>query len=510
MHEYRHILVRMRLGETDRQIARAGLMGRRKAATVRQQAQQQGWLDPALPLPEDDVLAPTLRPGRPRPQTTSQVLPFEPDVRRWHGAGIQGTTIHQALVRKHGFTGSYSSVRRFLQALQLSEPEVTTVLDFEPGDVAQVDFGRGPKIVDVYTGDVVHTWIFTMVMAWSRHLYAEIVADQSVPTWVGCHRRAFEFFHGVPARLIIDNLKSAITKACYYDPEVQRSYADCAEGYGFRLAPCPIRDPKKKGRIEAGVKYVKRSFVPLRDFRSMADANAQLRDWLTGPAGNRIHGTTQERPLTRFTEVERYLLTPLPDRPVELVEWATVKVHGDCHVQFAKCRYSVPYLLVRQSLWLRATETTVRVFADHELVAVHPRLFKPGRRSTLDAHLPPEALAYKMQDPQWCLKQAQAVGPLTLELIETLFAHRVLDNLRAAQGVIRLGKTYGDTRLEAACARAMAYDSPLYRTVKTILDKGADQEPLPTPTTTPLAAPYTGQGRFCRDTSQLLTTPQTN
>ena len=202
------------------------------------------------------------------------------------------------------------------------------------------------------------------------------------------------------------------------------------------------------------------------------------------------------------------MLTPLPDRPVELVEWATVKVHGDCHVQFAKCRYSVPYQLVRQSLWLRATETTVRVFADHELVAVHPRLFKPGRHSTLDAHLPPEALAYKMQDPQWCLKQAQAVGAQSLELIEALFAHRVLDNLRAAQGVIRLGKTYGNTRLEAACARAMAFDSPLYRTVKTILDKGADQEPLPTPTATPLAGPYAGQGRFCRDTSQWLTSPQ--
>ena len=204
--------------------------------------------------------------------------------------------------------------------------------------------------------------------------------------------------------------------------------------------------------------------------------------------------------------MERFLLKPLPERPVELSEWAKVKVHGDCHVQFAKCRYSVPYRLVHQSLWLRATETTVRVYRDHEMVAIHPRLFKPGLRSTLDEHLPPEALAYKMQDPQWCLKQASQVGSHCHELIEALFAHRVLDNLRAAQGVVRLGKTYGNKRLETACERALVYDSPLYRTVKTILEKGADQEPLPTHTAAPLSGPYTGQGRFCRDTAQLLTT----
>ena len=203
MHEYRHILVRMRLGETDRQIARAGLTGRRKAAAVRRQAQQRGWLDAAQPLSADEILAEALSQGSRRPQTTSQVQPFEHDVRAWRRAGIQGTTIHQALIRKHGFTGSYSSVRRFLQALEQAEPEVTTVLDFEPGD----DFGRGPKIVDVFTGELIHPWIFTLVLAWSRHLYAELVPDQSVPTWLGCHRRTFEYFAGVPACLIIDHLK---------------------------------------------------------------------------------------------------------------------------------------------------------------------------------------------------------------------------------------------------------------------------------------------------------------
>jgi hypothetical protein len=155
-------------------------------------------------------------------------------------------------------------------------------------------------------------------LCFSRHLYAEIVTDQKVSTWLSCHRRAFEFFNGVPAKAIIDNPKCAITKACFRDPEVQRSYGEMAEGYGFLISPCPSRDPQKKGRVEAGVKYVKNRFVPLRQFRSLADANGQLRQWVMETAGNRIHGTTRQKPLTLFAESEKHLLTPLPDVPVEI------------------------------------------------------------------------------------------------------------------------------------------------------------------------------------------------
>ena len=506
MHEYRQVIVRMRLGESDRAIAKAGLMGRKKAKSVRSTAQEQGWLDPDQPMPDDTTLSEVLgAPGSSRPQTVSQVKPYADEVSRWWGQGIQGTTIHQTLVRKYGFTGSYSSVRRFLQGLEEANPTATTVLDFAPGDLAQVDFGAGPKIVDVYSGEEFSTWIFVMVLAWSRHQYAEIVRDQKVATWLGCHRRAFEFFGAVPNRVMIDNPKCAITKACYHDPEVQRAYAECAEGYGFLITANPPRDPKKKGRVESGVKYVKNHFVPLREFRCLSDANRQLKEWVLGAAGNRTHGTTYEQPLKRFTETERHVLKPLPDVAPELVTWVKVKVHGDCHVQFEKCRYSVPYQLVRQGLWMRASDTTVRLFQDQQLVAVHSRLRRPGSRSTIDSHLPPEAQAYKMRDPQWCLNQADAVGIACKALIEQLFAHRVLDNLRAAQGILGLKKRYGVARLEAACARALAFASPLYRTVKTILENGLDQQPLTEPAFNTLGNAYTGSGRFSRDTKKLLT-----
>jgi transposase len=339
MYEYRQILTRMRLGDTDRAIARAGLMGRRKLGELRRQADAAGWLDPKKPLPPDSELVQLLGPVRERPAVASQAEPYREQITRWWRQGIQGTTIHAALVRNHGFQGSYSSVRRFLWRLEALNPQVTTVLEFEPGEAAQVDFGKGPDVVDPRTGELRSTWIFVMTLAWSRHMYAEIVTDQKVATWLGCHRRAFEWFNGVPSRLIIDNPKCAITRACYRDPEVQRAYAECAEGYEFKIEPCPPRDPKKKGRVEAGVKYLKRAFVPLRDFTDLVDANRQLRAWLLGPAGNRIHGTTHEAPLARFTDTEQAFLQPLPVTPPELATWARVKLHPDCHVQFEKRYY---------------------------------------------------------------------------------------------------------------------------------------------------------------------------
>jgi len=253
MYEYRQVLVRMRLGDTDRALARAGLMGRHKAAELRAVAAAEGWLTKDSPLPDEATLAARVRrPATTRSSTTSAVEPYREEVLGLWERGIQGTTIHDYLVRRHRFGASYSSVRRFLQAHGERHPQASMMLDFEPGEAAQVDFGRGPIVDDPELGRVA-TWVFVMTLAWSRHTYAELVVDQTVATWLACHRRAFELFGGVPARVVIDNAKCAITRASTTDPEVQRAYGELAEGYGFRIDPCPPRDPRKKGRVEAGV-----------------------------------------------------------------------------------------------------------------------------------------------------------------------------------------------------------------------------------------------------------------
>jgi transposase len=504
MYQYRHAINRMRLGESDRAIAKAGVMGRKKLAALRQLAHEHGWLVPENALPEDDALARVVK--NPTQGPTAQgslVLPYRDDVKSWAEQGIYATTIHEALIRKHGFSGSYSSVRRYLHSLGLKSPKATTILDFQPGEAAQIDFGTGPKITDAFTGEIFSTWFFVMTLAWSRHMYAEIVRNQKVETWLSCHRRAFEFFNGIPAKLIIDNPKCAITKACYHDPVVQRSYGDAAEEYGFIISPCPPRSPEKKGRVESGVKYLKRSFMPLREFRDLRDANQQLIGWVLENAGNRIHGTTKQRPLERF-DSERHMLKALPDVPPELAFWAKVKLHGTCHVAFEKCFYSAPYPLVRKHLWLKANGTTVKIFHNYELVAVHPRKWVPGQRSTVQDHLPPNALAYAMQDPQWCLQQAGHVGEACLKVIHSLFSQGVIDNLRSAQGIISLEKKFGAGRLEAACLRALAFDNPRYTAVKSILKKGLDQIPVESHSFELTSETYTGAGRFSRNIASML------
>lgn len=498
MYEIRQIIARLRLGDSDRDIARSQGVGRKTVAGVRKIAQSQGWLDKAAALPEDAVLALQFPPVRSQTQNISGVQPFGDQVLAWHAQGIQATTIRQALVRNHQFTGSLSAIYRFLNRHARSLPEATVILDFAVAECAQVDFGQGPPMTDSCGGAPFKTWFFVMTLAWSRHQYAEIVRDQKVATWLACHRHAFEWFNGVPRKVVIDNPKCAITKACYFEPEVQRAYGELALGYAFTISACPPREPKKKGRVEAGVKYVKANFVPLREFRDLTDANAQLSAWILGEAGNRIHGTTRQRPLTLFSETEQALLTPLPAIAPECPVWVKARVHGNGHVQWEHCHYSVPFRLIGATLWLQVTANTVRIYQDHALVATHPRQLRPGGHATLDDHLPPNAQAYLMRDPQWCLAIARRIGPNCLAVIEALFSHKVLDHLRAAQGVLRFADSFGPTRLEAACARARHFDSPTYRTVKKILKEGLDQQPLDLAINGDLEEAYLGGGHFTR------------
>lgn len=179
-------------------------------------------------------------------------------------------------------------------------------------------------------------------------------------------------------------------------------------------------------------------------------------------------------------------------------------MHSDCHIQVHKRRYSAPYTLVGKQLDVRLCETTVRLYHQHKLFATHPRLKHPGLRSTLDDHLPPEHVAFKMRGPQWCLKQSAEVGEYCHALIEQMFNDRVLERLRAAQGVMGLRKKYGDARLDAACRRALAFENVGYDSVKKILEKGLDQVADPTGAFDQLCETYTGKSRFSRDTADLF------
>jgi transposase len=299
VHEIRNIIVRMRLGESDRQMAKAGLIGRSKAARIRSLANEKGWLDKSLELPANlEIESLVMKPSKQK-ISGSIVKPYAKQVKKWIDEGITATVIHRSLVGKYGFAGSYDCVKRYVARLKQKKP-VTIILDFKPGEAVQVDFGTGPVLLDTRTGEYVKTWFFVMTLAYSRHQYLEFVLNQKVETWLGCHRRAFEFFGGVPGKAIIDNPKCAITKACYQDPEVQRSYAEYAEGYGFLISPCPVADPKKKGIVESGVKYVKMNFLPLLEPRDLSDLNWQAHNWVMGNCGQQDTRNNQATSAEQF------------------------------------------------------------------------------------------------------------------------------------------------------------------------------------------------------------------
>jgi hypothetical protein len=232
------------------------------------------------------------------------------------------------------------------------------------------------------------------------------------------------------------------------------------------------------------------------------DLNAQARQWVMTEAGVRTHSTTRTQPLALFA-VKKPLLRPLPAIAPDLGTWSAVRVHRDCHVQFERCFYSVPFTLIDQALWLPATDSAVAIHQDYRQVALHPRSRKPGTRCTVRDHSPPEAQAFFAHDRDWCRSQALAIGAACTHLIEQLLADRILERLLAAQGVLRLAERlrYGPPG-SAACRRALAHDGPFYRTVKTILAGGFDQHPLAT--AAPSAPPYARGARFVRDAEDLF------
>lgn len=247
--DIRELLRRLQLGEPDRRIARDLEISRNTVARYREWATERKLLVAALPEPA--ALAALLEPApTERPvHEQSLVEPFREQVETLHDRGVEGQAIWQLLVEQHDFAGSYSSIKRFLRRLDPGAPRATLRLEVDPGAEAQVDFGFAGQLLDPESDRVRRAWVFVMTLSYSRHQYAELVFEQTIDTWLRLHRAAFEFFGGVPHRVVLDNLRAAIVHAALYDPGVQRSYRDFAEHYGFLIAPCRPRTPEHKGYV---------------------------------------------------------------------------------------------------------------------------------------------------------------------------------------------------------------------------------------------------------------------
>jgi hypothetical protein len=343
----------------------------------------------------------------------------------------------------------------------------------------QVDFGSVGQLFDPGAGCARSAYVFVATLCFSRHQYAELVFDQKTPTWLALHRRAFESFGGVPARVVPDNLKAAVSKLLLQDPVLGEAYRRLALHYGFLISPTLPATPRHKGKVENGVHYVQRNFMAGQEFVDIFVGNQRLKLWVREVAGTRVHGTTRQAPLQLFNDYERTALRPLPPDPFTLCEVKPVSVHPDCHVQIAGSYYSVPYRYVGQTLEAYISERVVELFHGQQLIATHVRSSKPGQWQTRLDDYPPDKAEYLKRTPERCRQLAVRVGPATLQVIENLLGERPLDRLRAVQAILRLQETVGSQRLEAACVRALYFGEVSYRRLKGILNAALDREPLP-------------------------------
>jgi transposase len=396
---------------------------------------------------------------------------------------MEMAAIYARLCEDHRYTGTYSSVRRFVHALCPPEPEAVVRVHTAPGEEAQVDFGSVGSLYDPVRGCARPAYVFVATLCFSRHQYAELVFDQKIPTWIGLHRRAFEFWGGVPHRLVPDNLKAAVVQILVDGPVLGEAYRRMAQHYGFLVSPTRPATPEHKGKVENGVHYVQRNFMAGQDFADIDVANQRLVIWVRDVAGKRRHGTTHQAPLLLFAEQEKPALLPLPEEPFSLCAVKPVKVHPDCHVTIDGSYYSVSYCYIGQTLDAYIGERVVQLFKGTELVATHARAGAAGVWCTRQEHYPPDKAAYLAHRPERCRQIATRIGPATAQVVERLLAERPLDRLRSVQAILRLEESVGVTRLEAASARALHFGTVSYRQIKDILNAALDRDPLPEATT---------------------------
>jgi len=354
--------------------------------------------------------------------------------------------------------------------LGFGEKQLTVrVADVRPGEVAEVDFGRLGLVPDAETGKrrVLHALVVTLV--YSRHQYVYVTHSQKLRDLISGLEEAWAFFGGVPRRVIVDNLKAAVTKADRYDPEFQRTFNAYAKHHGFVIDAAVPQSPTHKPHVERQVPYVRNNFFRGERFLHRDHAQREAARWCLKIAGMRTHGTTKRQPFVEFESFEKSALTPAKSERFDTPHWAKPKVHPDCHVRFLNALYSVPYQYRGQESTVCGDSKLVRIYINQKLVKTHERQ-PPGGRHTDYRDYPPDKSAYAMRDANYIIAKAKArgadIGRFAEELLSGDFPWA---NLRQAQKMMRLCDKYGNQTLEAACQRALAFGLTNVRRLENIV-----------------------------------------
>lgn len=355
--------------------------------------------------------------------------------------------------------------------------------DHRAGEKLFVDYaGQTVPVVDRATGEIRETQIFIAVLGASNYTYAEATWTQGLPDWIGSHLRTFAFLGGVPELVVPDNLRAGVSKAHRYEPDTNPTYQDMASHYGVAVLPARVRRPRDKAKVEAGVLVVERWILAAlrhRTFFSLAELNTAIRvllEKLNARPFKKLPGCRREH----FEALDKPALQPLPAEPYVYAEWKKARVHIDYHVAVDGHYYSVPHALIKKQLDIRIAQNTIECFYRGNRVASHRRSYQKGRHTTVPAHMPEAHRQAGNWSPERLSNWAAKTGPATEKLILTVLTSRKHPQqaYRSCLGILRLGKAYGDTRLEAACRRALILGSHSYKSIESILKHRLDDKPL--------------------------------
>lgn len=355
---------------------------------------------------------------------------------------------------------------------------------YRAGEKLFVDFaGTTVPLVDPATGERSDAHIFVAALGASNYTYAEAVLKEDLPSWIGCHVRAFEYIGGVPEIVIPDNLKAAVSKACRYEPDLNPTYRDLAEHYDTVVIPARPREPRDKAKVESAVMVVTRWILAAlrkRTFFSLAELNKAIRELLerlNSRPFRKVDGSRRDL----FERLDKPALRPLPRERYQYAQWKRATVTIDYHIEVDGHYYSVPYQLVRKPVEVRLTAHTVEAFFKSKRVAMHQRSSRKGAFTTASGHRPSAHQRHLEWTPSRIIQWAGQTGAHTAKLIEGILLSKPHpeQGYRSALGLLRLAKRYSPERLEAACQRALSLKAYSYRSVKSILQNGLDTVPLP-------------------------------
>jgi len=405
----------------------------------------------------------------------STLSKYEREITGWlEHRSITHTQI-QRLLLAEGVKVSARSINRYIDKVFPKTPSSTIHITTEPGQEGQVDFGHVGEMRDS-SGKNRKLYVFVMTLSHSRYRYVEFTFSQDQVSWARLHINAFKFFGGVPARIILDNLKAGVIKSDIYDPTLNETYSELSRFYGFTIDPAKAYTPEHKGKVERSIRIVREQLIAGKLYQTISQANAEAIKWCKNEISHRVCSTTGAKPIDLFISEEKQCLLDMKSGLFDMPIWSTCKVHKDHHFIAIKNFYSVPTKYIGKEITVRIGLNTVSAYFKHQIIKTHPRNHDTGKWITDEKDYPKSALHHLENTPEKCLSSSKIIGDATYQVIEKVLSSGGRIDLRKAQAILRLAEKYSNDRLESACLRAVAYDNYAYKAISNILKNKLDQQ----------------------------------